>query len=65
MQNVGGNPELATTCILQVYIEGPSLLAADSEEEPSSDEGSDVEDNRPSLLPLDVSCCCTSLLMYM
>ena len=46
-------------CILQVYMEGPSLLAADSEEEPSSDEGSDVEDNRPSLLPLDVSwhCC--------
>ena len=35
--------------------EGPSLLAADSEEEPSSDEGSDMEDKRPSLLPLNVS----------
>jgi hypothetical protein len=33
--------------------EGPSLLAADSEEEPSSDEASDMEDNRPSLLPLN------------
>jgi hypothetical protein len=44
---------MAVQTARKVYIEGPSLLAADSEEEPSSDEGSDVEDNRPSLLPLD------------
>lgn len=41
----------------QTYREGPSLLSADSDEEPSSEEASDIEDNRPSLLPLDVNYC--------
>ena len=33
----------------------PSLLAADSEEELSSEGQSDIEDERPPLLQLDVS----------
>ena len=50
-------PGVATnyTHSLSLKNEGPSLLAADSEEELSSDEASDMEDNRPSLLLLNVS----------